>query len=76
MASNREKFTTRLRPRTLALLHDLAEREGRSRQSLVEEALADLFQKRRNAAPRPQVMAAYRRSLDRYDGLYRKLADS
>ena len=40
----------------------------------MDEALADLVEKRRQARPRPHVLTAYRGSLDTYDELYKKLA--
>lgn len=53
----------------------LAEKEGRQLQALVDEALADLIQKRRNAQPRSHVMGAYLASHEKYGALYKKLAE-
>ncbi len=44
-------------------------------QMLIDEALADLIEKRRGTRPRSEVMAAYQASHDRYAKLYKKLAD-
>jgi hypothetical protein len=52
----------------------MAEKEGRLLQALVDEALTDLIEKRKQARPRPHVMAAYLASHDKYDELYKKLA--
>jgi hypothetical protein len=41
----------------------------------VEEALADLIEKRKNIRPRSSVMAAYLASHDKYTPLYKKLAE-
>ncbi len=68
------KFATQVDQALLESVRRLARREGRQIQSLVGEALADLLEKRRNAGPRPEVMAAYMRSRERYASLYRKLA--
>jgi hypothetical protein len=73
-AKSREKFATQVDSRTLAAVRRVAEKEGRQIQSLVEEALVDLLEKRRSGAPRGHVMAAYRRSHDKYGELYKKLA--
>lgn len=75
MSATREKFATQVNSDILAAVRDLAQKEGRQLQVLVEEALADLLEKRRNASPRSHVMAAYLASHDRYASLYKKLAE-
>lgn len=74
MAEVREKFATQVDPDILAGVRGLAQQEGRQLQALVEEALADLIEKRKNTRPRPSVMAAYQMSHERYEALYQKLA--
>ena len=75
MASNsREKFATQVNAKTLAAVRRIAEKEGRQLQSVVEEALTDLLEKRRLGKPRSHVLAAYERSHERYGELYKKLA--
>ncbi len=74
-AKDREKFATQVNSETLAALRDLARKEGRQLQALVDEALADLVEKRDQARPRSHVMAAYRDSLREYAPLYKKLAE-
>jgi hypothetical protein len=71
---SREKFATQVSSKTLAAVRRLAEKEGRQLQSLVEEALSDLLEKRRTDRPRSHVMEAYERSLARYGEVYKKLA--
>ena len=71
----REKFATQVNAEVLAALRDLANKEGRQIQALVDEALADLLDKRRHDRPRAHVMAAYQASHGRYAGLYKKLAE-
>ena len=70
----REKFATQINAETLAKVRNLAEVEGRQLQSLMDEALSDLLEKRKQAKPRAHVMAAYQRSHDAYAELYKKLA--
>ncbi len=53
----------------------LAQAEARQLQALVDEALSDLLEKRKNSGPRPHVMAAYVASHKEYGKLYRKLAE-
>ncbi len=71
----RQKFATQVDPEVLARVRDLARSEGRHVQSLVEEALADLVEKRRHGSPRANVMAVYQDSLSKFGSLYKKLAE-
>jgi len=71
----REKFATQVNSKILSAVRSLAEKEGRQLQVLVEEALADLIEKRKTSRPRARVMDAYLTSHDRYASLYKKLAE-
>lgn len=71
----REKFATQVNAEILATLRKLAKSEGRQLQALVDEALADLIEKRKQARPRAHVMEAYRASHEKYSELYKKLAE-
>ena len=75
MSVERVKWSTQVDPQALEELKSLAKREGRQLQSLVDEAVQDVIEKHRRDKPRPQVMAAYRTSLERFDALYQKLAE-
>ena len=75
MSKIREKFATQVNSELLSAVRMLAEAEGRQLQVLVDEAFADLIEKRKHAKPRPHVMGAYLASLERYDALYTKLAE-
>jgi hypothetical protein len=70
----RVKFATQVNSEVLLAVRALADKEGRQLQALVDEALADLVEKRKNATPRPHVMGAYLASHERYGPLYKKLA--
>jgi hypothetical protein len=74
MSASKEKFATQVTSEILAEVRALAHSEGRQLQALVDEALADLIEKRRNTRPRPHVMSAYDLSHERFAELYRKLA--
>ena len=53
MPAIREKFATQVNSEILSAVRSLAEKEGRQLQVLVEEALADLIEKRKKGyAPR------------------------
>jgi hypothetical protein len=73
--ATREKFATQVDSEILSTVRDLARTEGRQLQALVDEALADLIEKRRQGAPRAHVTAAYLASHDRFAPLYKKLAE-
>ncbi len=75
MSQRRKKFATQVNSEILSAVRTLAETEGRQLQTLVDEAFADLIEKRKNAKPRPHVMSAYLASLEKYDALYTKLAE-
>jgi hypothetical protein len=75
MSQAREKFATQVNAELLAALRALAQEEGRQLQALVDEALTDLIEKRKNAKPRPHVMGAYLASHEKYGSLYKKLAE-
>ena len=75
MSQTREKFATQVNAEILASIRAIAAKEGRQLQALMDEALADLIEKRKQASPRPHVMAAYLSSHDKYGELYKKLAE-
>jgi hypothetical protein len=75
MSQIREKFATQVNSEILATVRALAAEEGRQLQALVDEALADLIEKRRKTTPRAHVMGAYLASHEKYGPLYKKLAE-
>jgi hypothetical protein len=70
----REKFATQVNSEILTAVRTIARSEGRQIQSLIDEALADFIEKRKNGKPRAHVMAAYEASHEEYAELYKKLA--
>jgi Flp pilus assembly protein TadB len=74
MTASREKFATQVTSEILAEVRALAQSEGRQLQALVDEALADLIEKRRKTRPRAHAMAAYHAGHEAYGALYRRLA--
>ena len=70
----KEKFATQSDPDLLAAMRALAEQEGRQFQSLIEEAMRDLLEKRRTGKPRAHVMQSFEDSMKAFDSLYHKLA--
>ena len=74
MSASKEKFATQVTSDILAEVRALAHSEGRQLQALVDEALTDLIEKRKNTRPRPHVMSTYNASHESYAALYQKLA--
>lgn len=74
-SQTREKFATQVDSEILSTVRDLAKSEGRQIQALVDEALADLIEKRKHGRPRANVMAAYQASHEKFAPLYKKLAE-
>jgi hypothetical protein len=74
-AMARAKFATQVNSQILVEVRMLAEKEGRQIQALVDEALADLIEKRKKTTPRSHVMGAYLASNEKYGPLYKKLAE-
>lgn len=71
----REKFATQVDAEILSTVRGIAQSEGRQIQALVDEALADLIEKRKQGRPRGHVMAAYQASHEKFAPLYKKLAE-
>ena len=74
MAKTRMNFATTVDSALLEDVRALAQDEGAKIQTLVDEALADLLEKRRSGKARRHVMAAYQSSHARFGPLYEKLA--
>ncbi|HLE18744.1 MAG TPA: hypothetical protein VI728_10725 [Syntrophales bacterium] len=70
----KEKISTQVDQSILVEVRSLARNEGRQLQALVDEALRDLLEKRRQQKPRNFVMSAYLESHEAYKSLYERLA--
>jgi hypothetical protein len=75
MFRSRETLVTQVDAATLSAICTLAEQEGQPIQAFVEEALADLIQKHTKGKQRAHVTSAYLASHERYERLYKKLAE-
>jgi hypothetical protein len=71
---SREKFATQVDATLLSDLRDLAKIEGRQIQVLIDEAIANLLEQRRQGKARTHVMKAYQSSHARFASVYDKLA--
>ncbi|MCW5943211.1 MAG: hypothetical protein KIS66_13330 [Fimbriimonadaceae bacterium] len=72
--ATKQKFATQVDADLLAMTRQIAESEGRQLQSIVEEALLDLVEKRKRDRPRANVLAHYEASLAQFGSLYERLA--
>jgi hypothetical protein len=72
---SREKIETQVDADILSAVRAIAQSEGRELPVLVDEALADLIEKRKQGRPRARVTAAYQASHDTFAPLYKKLAE-
>ncbi|PCJ16136.1 MAG: hypothetical protein COB02_17000 [Candidatus Cloacimonadota bacterium] len=68
------KFSTQVGPDLLNMVKQIAKDEGRQLQSLIEEALIDLLEKKQSDKPRDFVMKNYKSSHKKYSDLFTKLA--
>ena len=75
MSQAREKFATQVKSDILSAVRAIANKEGRQLQALVDEAFADLIEKRKKATPRAHDKGAYLSSHEKYGPLYKKLAE-
>jgi len=74
MSQVKEKFATQVDGALLSDLRELANKEGRQIQALVEEALVALIEERKGGKARSHVMSAYQKSHARFRKLYQELA--
>ena len=75
MSRTREKSAAQAAPERSASTPAIAEKEDCRMPAPVDQAPAGLIEKRKQARPRPRVMAAYRGSHEAYGELYKKLAE-
>lgn len=74
MATQRQKFATQADPALLGQLKEIAKKEGRQLQAVVEEAFKDYVDKKAGNQPRRDVLKHFSDSLKEYDVLYERLA--
>jgi len=72
--SQKVKFSTQVEDEVLSAVKEIAKSEGRQLQSVIEEALVDLVEKKSADHPRKEVMRSFSKSLSRFDDLYKELA--
>jgi predicted SpoU family rRNA methylase len=68
------KFASQADAQVLDSLKEIAKREGRQFQALLDEALRDYIEKKQTGKARKHVLAAYEESVVKFDALYAELA--
>lgn len=68
------KFSSQAEPEILEGLREIAAREGRQFQAILGEALRDYLSRKRQQAPRRNLLEAFHQGLQERDELYRSLA--
>ena len=68
------KFASQADPHLLEGFKDLARKEGRQFQSLLDEAMREYLERKQTGRARRHVIAAYEESLVKFDKLYAELA--
>ena len=75
MGMQRVKFSSQASPELLSSMREIARSEGRHFQAVMEEAMEEYIANRNRQAPRPEVMAHFRASVERNRRLYELLAE-
>lgn len=75
MATKMQKFSSQADPELLASLRTIAKQDGRHFQAVLEDALRDYIEARRQDKPRTAVMAHFQASLEKNRKLVKLLAE-
>ncbi len=65
MVATRQKFSSQADPELLEGMREIARKEGRQFQAVLEEAMAGYIESKTKENVRPEFMAHYRASLER-----------
>ena len=75
MSIQRKKFATQMDIEKLSILRDIAKREGRQLQVILEEAVEMYLKERLTYRMQPDVKEAYLNTLRRFPKTLKKLAE-
>ena len=75
MPAAREKFSSRAAPELLSAVREIARKEGRHFQVVLEDALREYVETHGQQGPRASVMAHFQASVDRNRRLGERLAE-
>lgn len=65
MATKMQKFSSQAEPELLATLRTIAQQDGRHFQAVLEDAMRDYIEARKQEKPRASVMAHFQASLEK-----------
>jgi hypothetical protein len=68
------KFSSQAEAEILEAMQEIAAREGRQFQAVLGEAMREYLGRKRQQAPRRNVLEAFQESLDERNELYKSLA--
>ncbi len=71
----RTKFSSRVSPEVLSRMREIARRDGRDFQSVLEEAMSAYIENREAKNVRPEVMRHFEKSVEKNRRLMELLAD-
>lgn len=74
MRKNMEKFASQAASDILSAIRQIAIEEGKPLQTIIDEALRDLIEKKKNGTPRKHILNALNNSISDFDSLYQDLA--
>ena len=74
MTTAREKFSSQADPKILAQVRQLADKEGRQFQSVLEDALTEYLERHQTERPRAHILEAFGMSMQEFDEFYKNLA--
>lgn len=74
MVTTRQKFSSQADPELLAEMREIARKEGRQFQAVLEDAMRGYLESRTQAKVRPEFMAHVRDGMERNRRLYELLA--
>ena len=63
--TTRQKYASQADTELLTAMRQLAREEGRQFQTVMEEAMREYIERRKNASPRERVMAHFRASVEK-----------
>ncbi|MDE2888969.1 MAG: hypothetical protein OXR72_12220 [Gemmatimonadota bacterium] len=70
----REKFSSQVAPELLGTMREIARKEGRHFQAVLEEAMRKYIDNRNREKPRAEIMAHFQASVERHRRLGEMLA--
>ena len=74
MSAVRQKFSSQADPQLLAEIKSIAQEEGRQFQAVLEQAMREFIERKRNDKPREHVLAHFRTSIEKNQRLGKLLA--